>query len=538
MSNPRSLRFSVLPSGREPHALLLDLTIVAAYFLGILLIGLRARVRKDVTPDQYFLSSRSLRWPSIALSTIATNISAGHFMGMAGSAYLYGLAQANLEINAIVGVLVAALIFVPLFLRQRVTTITQFFESKLGPQVALMYSVFMITLYAFIYLGSALFWASYAIDGLFGPTLGLPVEDTVVRLFAIAVALAAFSAFYTYLGGLRAVVRTDIAQFVLFLGGGLVVVFLAIHELGGWSELWTRTGSLMHLHLPRDHPTLPWIGLFGMNLLNLNYWGANQVILQRALAARDLRQAQIGLLVGGALKYLITLIVVIPGIALAGLRQGEPLQDPDQAYLTLVRSLLPVGLRGLVLCGLFASLMSTVDSIYNSVSTMVSIDLYKRYWKPEATDSQIIRAARITILGTMLTGLLFAYIMISAKFQNQSFAFTHWFNELSYYVKNGFVLLILSSVFLVKPPRRLVFTVLLLSVALYYVMSVAFPSMNYFVRSGWVIVSTFFVVALPTWYQHGFRLPDQHFLELSDRRIGHFAWGLLASLVLCHVLFH
>ena len=276
----------------------------------------------------------------------------------------------------------------------------------------------------------------------------------------------------------------------------------------------------------------------GEIFLNLNYWGANQVILQRALAARDLRQAQIGLLVGGALKYLMVLIVVIPGIALAGLRQGEPLEDPDQAYLTLVRSLLPVGLRGLVLCGLFASLMSTVDSIYNSVSTMVAVDLYKRYWKPEATDSQIVRAARITIVGTMLAGLLFAFIMISAKFQNQSFAFTHWFNELSYYVKNGFVLLIVSSVFLVKPPRKLVFTVLLLSVALYYAMSLTFPSMNYFVRSGWVIVLTFLVVALPTWYRYGFRLPDRHFLELSDRRIGHFAWGLLASLVLCHVIFH
>ena len=414
--NPRSLRFSVLPSGREPHALLLDLTIVAAYFLGILLIGLRARVRKDVTPDQYFLSSRSLRWPSIALSTIATNIFGGPFHGYGGLCLPLrsGSGESRDQRDPLASWSPRSSSY-PSSLRQRVTTITQFFESKLGPQVALMYSVFMITLYAFIYLGSALFWASYAIDGLFGPTLGLPVEDTVVRLFAIAVALAAFSAFYTYLGGLRAVVRTDIAQFVLFLGGGLVVVFLAIHELGGWSELWTRTGSLMHLHLPRDHPTLPWIGLFGMNLLNLNYWGANQVILQRALAARDLRQAQIGLLVGGALKYLITLIVVIPGIALAGLRQGEPLQDPDQAYLTLVRSLLPVGLRGLVLCGLFASLMSTVDSIYNSVSTMVSIDLYKRYWKPEATDSQIIRAARITILGTMLTGLLFAYIMISAS---------------------------------------------------------------------------------------------------------------------------
>ncbi|MFQ5515770.1 MAG: SLC5 family protein [Myxococcota bacterium] len=518
--------------------MLVDLAIIGVYFLGILGLGIRARLREGGTPDQYFLSARTLRWPSIALSTIATNISAGHFMGMAGSAYLYGFAQANLEINAILGIVVATLFFVPLFLRQRVTTITQFLESRLGPRIALTYSLLMIVLYAFLYLGSALFWAAYAIDGLFGPQLALPFDAPVVRLFAIAMVLAAFSAVYTHLGGLRAVVRTDIAQFALFLGGGLVVVLLALRELGGWSALWTQTGSLMHLHLPADHPTLPWVGLFGMNLLNLNYWGANQVILQRALAARDLREAQIGLLVGGALKYLMALIVVIPGIALAGLRAGQPLADPDQAYLTLVRSLLPVGLRGLVLCGLFASLMSTVDSIYHSVSTMVSVDLYKRHWRPDASDAEIVRAARIAIVATMLTGLLFAFIMINAKLQDQTFALTHWFNELSYYVKNGFVLLILSSVFLVRPPRTLVFGVLLASVALYYGMSVAFPMMNYFVRSGWVIASTFLAVALPTWAWHGFRLPDAERVELAHRFIGPVAWGLLASLALCHVVFH
>ena len=518
--------------------MLLDLGIIASYFLIVLVIGLRSRVGKDVTPDQYFLSSRSLKWPSIAISTIATNIHAGHFIGMTGSAYLYGLAQANLEINAILGILIATLFFVPLFLKQRVTTITQFLESKLGPPVALAYSSFMIILYAFLYIGSALFWASYAIDGLFGELLGLGAFDPLWRLFSLAVVLAVFSAFYTYLGGLRAVVRTDVAQFILLVGGGLVMVFMAIKQLGGWSELWTQTGDLMHLHLPRDHEALPWIGLFGMNLLNLNYWGTNQVILQRALAAKDLRQAQIGLLAGGVVKYLMALIVVVPGIALAGILRDDPLDDPDQAYLTLVRVLLPAGLRGLVLCGLFASLMSTVDSIYNSVSTMWSVDIYKRHLRPEASDSEMVRAARMAMIGTMLCGLVFAFMMISTKLSDQSSAYTHWFNELSYYVKNGFVLLILAAVFLVKPPRRLVLIVLMSSGLLYYVSSLVFPSMNYFVRSGWVIVITFAIVAIPTVYRNGWRLPDRHFLELSDRRIGHFAWGLLASLVLCHVIFH
>ncbi|MFQ5789940.1 MAG: SLC5 family protein [Acidobacteriota bacterium] len=524
--------------GREATPLILDFGIIAGYFVLILIIGLRARVKKNVTPEQYFLSSRSLKWPSIAVSTIATNISAGHFMGMAGSAYVFGLAQANLEINAIFGILMATFFFVPLFLRHKVTTITQFFEDKLGPQVAFAYSVLMMVLYAFMYLGSALFWGAYAIDGLFGELLSLPISDPVLRLFAMAVALGAFSAFYTYLGGLTAVVRTDVAQFVLLLGGGLVTVFLAILHLGGWSQLWTQTGHLMHLHLPRDHQTLPWIGLFGMNLLNLNYWGANQVILQRALAAKDLRQAQVGLLVGGALKYLMALIVVIPGIALAGILRDNPLADPDQAYLRLVTVILPTGLRGVVLCGLFASLMSTVDSIYNSVSTMWSVDIYRRYLNPRATDAEVVRMARLAIVATLITGTLFAFIMISAKFSDQSLAFTHWFNELSYYVKNGFVLLILAAVFLIRPSRKLVLSVLGSSILLYYVLKVGFPLMNYFVRSGWVIVLTFAMVAIPTVAKNGWRMADGRFIELSHRHVAHYGLGLLASLVLCHVLFH
>ncbi len=518
--------------------MLLDFGIIASYFLIVLLIGLWSRVGKDVTPDQYFLSSRSLKWPSIAISTIATNIHAGHFVGMTGSAYLYGLAQANLEINAIFGIVIATLFFVPLFLRQRVTTITQFLENKLGPYVALAYSSFMILLYGFLFMGSALFWASYAIDGLFGELIGTSALAPPWGLFALSIVLAAFSAFYTYLGGLRAVVRTDVVQFVLLLGGGLVTVFFAIKALGGWPELWSQTPQLMHLHLPRDHEALPWIGLFGMNLLNLNYWGANQVILQRALAAKDLRQAQIGLLVGGAIKYVMVVIVIVPGIALAGILRDDPLEDPDQAYLTLVKTLLPVGLRGLVLCGLFASLMSTVDSIYNSVSTMWSVDIYKRHLRPEASNSQMVRAARAAMVGTMLCGLAFAFMMISAKLGSQSSAFTHWFNELSYYVKNGFVLLILAAVLLIKPARALVLIVLISSCLLYYVLSLAFPAMNYFVRSGWVIVASFAIVAIPTVYRNGWRLPEGNFLEVSHPRVGHFALALLASLVFCHIVFH
>ena len=518
--------------------MILDISIILGYFTVIMGIGIRARVRKDVTAEEYFLSARSLKWPSIAMSTIATNIQANHFIGMTGSAYLYGLAQANLEINAIFGILVAAFFFVPLYLRMKVITITQFFEAKLGPQVALVYSVLMILLYSLLYLGTALFWAAYAIDGIFSDEVGILGSDPVVRLGILIVVMGGFSAIYTYLGGLRAVVRTDIVQLILLVVGGLITLWVAIYHLGGWSSLWTRTGDLMHLHLPRDHETLPWVGLFGMFLLNLNYWGANQVILQRALAAENLRHAQIGLLVGGALKYLMVLIIIVPGIALAGILRENPLEDPDLAYLTLVNMLLPAGVRGLILCGLFASLMSTMDSIYNSVSTLWSVDIYKRYLKPEAPEHEVVRAGKLAIIATFITGVLFSFVVVYVKYGNPQFPLTHWFNELSYYVKNGFVFLVMAAFFLVNPSKRLVLAAFLSSIAVTYFVDAHFKEMNYFVRSGWVIVLTFAMVAIPTVLKNGWRIPINELLLLSSRSAVRFGAALLGSLILCHVIFH
>ena len=517
--------------------MLLDLGIIATYFAIILAIGIRARASADVSAEEYFLSSRSLKWPTIAMSTIATNIQAGHFVSMAGSAYFFGLAQANLEINAIFGILIATFFFVPLYLRMRVITISQFFEAKLGPKVALAYAVLMILLYALLYLGTALFWAAYVIDGVFGSMGALPQLDPAVRLGLLVVATGVFSAAYTYLGGLRAVVRTDIVQFVLLVGGGIITLSVAIHYLGGWSQLWSSTGHLMHLHLPRDHDTLPWTALFGMLLLNLNYWGANQVILQRALAAKSLKHAQVGLLMGGVLKYLIALIVIIPGIAMVGILGDQRLDDPDLAYITLVSTYLPAGVRGLILCGLFASIMSTLDSIFHSVATLWSVDIYRRHLRPDATDAQVVRSGRHAIVAALVSGVLFSFVVIYVKFGNQDFPLTHWFNELSYYVKNGFVLLVLAAVFLLRPSRRLVLATLLSSVLLYLALNIAFPEMNYFVRSAWVIVVTFAAVAIPTIARNGWRL-DQALLVVSQPSVARFGTALAVSLVVVHVVFH
>jgi len=516
----------------------MDAAIVILYFVTIFAVGLRARPRGAVTADEYFLSSRSLRWPSVAVSTIATNIHAGHFMGMAGGAYLFGLAQANQEINALVGIFMAAFFFVPLYLRRRVTTISQFFESKFGPRVALVYSILMMLLYGFMYLGSALFWAAWAADGAFSDSLSFLSADRTTRIVILIVALGLFSALYTALGGMRAVVRTDWVQFALLISGGLILVWVAVEAVGGWSQLWSDGRERMHLHLPSDHPTIPWTALLGMNLLNLNYWGANQIILQRALAAQDLRQAQLGLLVGGILKYIVVAAVIVPGIALATLHGENSLADPDRAYIVLLNELLPAGVRGLLLCGLFASLMSTVDSILNSISTLWSVDIYRRHLRPDAPDARVVAMAKRSIGVALLAGITFACFQLYVKTENPGFPLTHWFNELSYYAKNGFVLLIAAAAFLVNPSRRLVFFTLLASVALTFLVRLALPETNYYVRTSWVILSTFAVVAVPTWIRSGWRLPPGRLFQAASPGVARFGLALLGSLLVCHVVFH
>ena len=514
----------------------IDLLIVLAYFAAVMLVALRGKLGKEATVEEYFLSSRNLRWPSIAVSSIATNIQGYQFLGMMGSAYLYGLAQASLEINAVQGILMAAFIFVPLYLRDKVVTITQFIKTKLGETVGTFYTCANILLFSTMGLGAALFWGAYAADLVFADYLGFISEDRLLRIAILIVGLGVFSAIYTYFGGLGAVVKTDIIQFTILLVGGTVVLFVAIHHLGGWGELYRKTPDLMHLHLPADHPKLPWIHIFGLFLLNINYWCANQYVVQRSLAARSLKDAQVGLMVGGLMKYYMAIIIVVPGIALAGILADNPMQDPDQAFPYLVTTYLPVGVRGIILCALFASLMSTVDSLFNSLATLFSIDIYKEYINKKATEAETVNAGRKTILVTLFTGIIMGCILLYVKFNNPEAAFTHTLNELRYFINCGIVVLICTAAFLAMPKHRLVLAAFLFTVPLNLGMKYYFPEMNYFFRAMWVILIAFAAVAIPTIIKNGF-LPSRQFIQSASPAITRFGIGLLLSLVLLHWLF-
>lgn len=515
---------------------MLDLLIVLIYFIAIFLTALSGRTSKDVTIEQYFLSNRNLRWPSIALSTIATNVNGYQFLGMMGSAYLYGLAQASLEINAVQGILMAAFIFVPLFLREQVITITQYIKKRLGKTVALAYSIANLTIFSTITLGAALFWGAYAADLVFAEYLSVISEDRITRISVIIVGLGVFSAIYTYLGGLGAVVKTDIIQFGILLTGGFVVLFVSIYHLGGWAELYNKTPELMHLYLPADHEKLPWIHMFGLFLLNINYWCANQTIMQRSLAAKSLKEAQIGLMVGGVMKYVMAALIVIPGIALYGILGADGLSEPDMAFPYLVKTYLPIGVKGIILCALFASLMSTVDSTFNSLATLWSIDIYKEYLNKDANDQQVVRAGKQTILLTLITGVTMGLILLYLKFDNPDAAFTHTLNELRYYINCGIVVLICTAAFLAFPNHKVTLIAFFSTIPLHLIIIELYPGMNYFVRAMWVILIAFTISALGAFMKGGLR-KGRELIQYDSPEIGRIGLALLASLVALHIIF-
>ena len=513
---------------------MVDFIIVLFYFSLIMIVALRGKVKADSSADEYFLSSRNLPWYSIALSTIATNIQGYQFLGMMGSAYLFGLAQANLEINAVQGILIGAFIFVPLFLKEKITTITQFISKRLGERVALFYSLANIALFATVTIGAALFWGAYAADLVFGEQLSFLHSNRIIRIAILIIILGVFSAIYTYLGGLSAVVKTDIIQFSVLIIGGAVVCFTAVNQLGGWGQLYIQTPEKMHLHLPADHPTLPWTHLFGLFLLNINYWCANQTVMQRALAAKSVRHAQTGLIAGGLIKYIMAVIIIIPGIALYGIL-GDTLGEPDMAFPYIVNTYLPVGIKGIILCGLFASLMSTVDSTFNSLATLWSTDIYSKYINKQARDKEKIKAGQKAILFSLGTALIMGFVLLYLKFDDPNSAFTHTLNNLRYYINCGIVVLICSAVVLFKPNRNLVLFAFIATLPLNIALQFFIPEMNYFVRAFWVIIIGLFVTVIGSMSKLNSLLA---LFQPADKYSRNWGWALAISLIILHIVFH
>ncbi|SFK02216.1 solute:Na+ symporter, SSS family [Sphingomonas sp. NFR04] len=431
----------------------IDLVVVIVYAIGI--FGLAQWVSRDkagATKDSsdYFLASKNLPWWAIGASLIAANISAEQIVGMSGSGYAIGLAIASYEWMAALTLLIVGKFFLPIFLRNEIYTMPQFLEQRFGPTIRTVMAVFWLILYVFVNLTSIIWLGSIAVTQVAGVN-----QDVAL------IGLGAFALLYQLRGGLKAVALTDIVQVTLLVLGGLVVAYLTLTKIGGdsgviggFQELTRRVPDHFDMILSPDNPhykDLPGIAVLvgGMWIANLSYWGFNQYIIQRALAAKSLAEAQRGVVFAGFLKLLMPVVIVLPGIAAVVLAPN--LAKPDQAYPTMM-ALLPTGLLGLVFAALIAAIIASTASKINSIATIFTLDIYAKLKGVQSRaedgahkagyETHLVRVGRIAAVVSIIIAMFTARPLLGSL--DQAF---QYIQEFSGFVTPGITVIFLLGLF-------------------------------------------------------------------------------------------
>lgn len=391
------------------HLESLDLWVVAVYAILLLVVAQwvsREKGGHHKDASDYFLAGRSLPWWAIGTSLIAANISAEQIIGMSGSAWVMGLAIAAYEWMAALTLVVVAKWLLPVFLKHKIYTMPQFLEERFDHRVRNVMAIFWLGIYVFVNLTSILWLGALAVNTVTG-------LDLVTGL----VALGAFSAAYSLYGGLKAVALTDVIQVALLVVGGILIAGISLNEVGGgqgvmagFQVLLDKTPERFDLIFSKDSPhyaALPGLSVLigGMWIMNLSYWGFNQYIIQRALAARSTREAQKGMMFAAFLKMLMPLIIVLPGIAAAVL--APELETPDRAYPTVMK-LLPAGILGLVFAALVAAIVSSLASMMNSIATIFTMDLYRHMWRHQKPEGHLVNVGRTVSFTAIVIAMLVA----------------------------------------------------------------------------------------------------------------------------------
>ena len=407
----------------------LDYLIFGIYAFIILGVGLwvsRNKDGKEKSAEDYFLASKSLPWWAIGASLIAANISAEQFIGMSGSGFALGLAIASYEWMAAITLIIVGKYFLPIFIDKGLYTIPEFVEKRFSSNLKTILAIFWIGLYVFVNLASVMYLGGLALETIIG-----------IDLIKAVIGLALFAAAYSLYGGLSAVAWTDIIQVVFLVLGGLVTTYLALNTVSqgqgiieGVKHIYHAAPDRFEMILDKSNPeykNLPGIGVLvgGLWVANLYYWGFNQYIIQRTLAAKSLKESQKGILFAAGLKLIIPLIVVIPGISayvivndpeiLASLGENGILNMPtdvkaDKAYPWLMQ-FLPVGLKGVAFAALAAAIVSSLASMLNSTSTIFTMDVYKQLINKDADDKKIVKVGRLSATIALIIGATMAPLL-------------------------------------------------------------------------------------------------------------------------------
>ncbi len=410
----------------------IDYVIVALYAVVIIGLGFffsRAKGKEKSTED-YFLAGKSLPWWAIGASLIAANISAEQYIGMSGSGFAGGLAIASYEFMAALTLVIVGKFFLPIFIKQGIYTIPEFVEKRFSANLKTILAVFWLALFIFVNLTSILFLGGKAIDTIVGTGDGSLIMPAIIILALVAVA-------YSLYGGLSAVAWTDVIQVVLLVVGGVVTTIFALKAVSpdssivsGIEHVGDVAGDKFDMILSRDNPeydNLPGIYVLigGLWVANLYYWGFNQYIIQRTLAAKSIQEAQHGIIFAAFLKMLIPFIIVIPGIiAWVMYSEGFPSAadafelpngtlNNDKAFPWLISTLLPTGMKGVVLAALAAAIVSSLASMLNSISTIFTMDIYKPYINSNAESRQYVNVGRITAVVALVIAICVSPLLSS-----------------------------------------------------------------------------------------------------------------------------
>ncbi len=395
----------------------LDWFVIVAYF-GLLLALVASVTRRGQTSTDYFLAGRNIGFFAIGASIFASNIGSEHIVGLAGQGASTGLAMAHYELHAWIVVLLAW-VFVPFYYQAGVFTMPEFLERRFGPKPRWMLSLVSLAAYVLTKVSVTVYAGAVIFRTLLPDTFGSP--DAAFWVGAVVTVL--LTGVYTLAGGLRAVLYTDSAQALVLILGSAAITWFGLEQLGGWGELRSFAAANVAdyaLWRPLSDPEFPWLGiLVASPIVGIWYWCTDQYIVQRTLAAKDLRAARRGALWGAFLKVWPVFIFLVPGLIGAALHERGLLQIPldaagnlagDQVFPTMVVSLLPAGLRGLVVAGLLAALMSSLSSLFNSTATLFAVDVYEKL-RPDASEQRIVAVGRLATGAVVVLGLIWIPIM-------------------------------------------------------------------------------------------------------------------------------
>ncbi len=475
-----------------------DIGIFVVYILAIMGFGIYiSNKEKAKNTKDYFLASKSLPWWAVGGSLIASNISTEQILGMNGSGFELGLAIATYELMAAATLIIVAKFFLPVFIEKEIYTMPQFLEKRYDNRVRTVLAAFWILLFVFVNITSVLYLGGLAIQNILG-----------INLIWGIIGLVIYSATFSIFGGLKAVVWTDVIQVVVLIVGGFAATFFVLNAVGdgffdGLRALYERAPERFEMIFERDdvftdtssgtekssYALLPGLSVLlgGMWIANLYYWGNNQYIIQRALAAKNIKEAQKGVAFAAFLKIFMPLIVVIPGIAAFVL--GADITKADEAFPWVLNSYVGTGLKGLVFAALVAAIGSSLSSMVNSASTIFTLDLYKQL-KPKSGEMQLVRIGQFAAGIALVIGALIAPALgdLGQVFQ--------YIQEYTGFISPGVVAIFLFGMFWKRTTANAAFTVVLLSIPFSWSMKIFFPDFAFLDRMGlaFLLLTTILII--------------------------------------------